>query len=206
MRIIQSIILFSICLFEICVHASSGKYIFKIKFQVDFSPISDSTQKTVLVTGGAGFIGSHVAAALLARGDRVVIIDEVNNYYDVSVKNSNLKRLEDKFPPEQLAIYRGDICDWNLTRRIFEKEKLTHVCHLAARAGVRPSIQDPYIYVHSNVEGTTRLLDLSSQFKITNFVYASSSSVYGKSDNPVFSETDIVDKPISPYAATKKST
>jgi UDP-glucuronate 4-epimerase len=158
-----------------------------------------------LVTGGAGFIGSHVAAALLARGDRVVVIDEVNNYYDVSVKNSNLKRLEVKFPPEQLAIYRGDICDWNLTRRIFEKENLTHVCHLAARAGVRPSIQDPYIYVHSNVEGTTRLLDLSSQFNITNFVYASSSSVYGKSDKPVFSETDIVNKPISPYAATKKS-
>lgn len=134
------------------------------------------------------------------------MVDEINDYYDVSIKLSNLKSLQTKYGRENLVIYRGDICNENFTTNIFETEKLTHVCHLAARAGVRPSIQNPYIYVHSNIEGTTRLLDLSSKFKIEHFVYASSSSVYGKTENINFSEKDITDTPISPYAASKKST
>jgi UDP-glucuronate 4-epimerase len=102
-------------------------------------------------------------------------------------------------------VYRGDICDVDFTTAVFEDERPTEICHLAARAGVRPSIEDPYIYVHSNIEGTTRLLDLASRYKCANFVYASSSSVYGMSDKEYLSETDVVDKPVSPYAATKKA-
>ena len=160
--------------------------------------------KVVLVTGGAGFIGSHVAEFLLARGDKVVIIDEMNEYYDIRMKQANLMHLYEKHP-ENLVVYEGDICDDVLVSKIFDTEDISHVCHLAARAGVRPSIVDPYIYVHSNIEGTTRLLDHSRKNSVKNFVYASSSSVYGSSPNEILSEDDVVDNPVSPYAATKKS-
>lgn len=162
------------------------------------------TVKRVLVTGGAGFIGSHVAAHLLRRGDYVVIVDEMNDYYDIRLKQANLDYLMETFG-DACKIYKGDICDLDLMANIFDTERPTHICHLAARAGVRPSIVDPYIYVHSNVEGTTRLLDLARQHACKNFVYASSSSVYGCSTNEVLSESDIVEKPVSPYAATKKA-
>lgn len=171
---------------------------------VDFTH-SSADPKIVLVTGGAGFIGSHVSDHLLSRGDKVIIIDEVNDYYDIRMKEANLKYLEEKYGVDQCIVYRGDICDANLMEFIFTEEKITHVCHLAARAGVRPSIVDPYIYVHSNIEGTTRLLDLARQYMIRNFVYASSSSVYGCSDKEILSESDAVEKPVSPYAATKKA-
>lgn len=163
-------------------------------------------QKVVLVTGGAGFIGSHVADILLARGDRVIVVDEMNDYYDVRLKQANLELLYNKYEDKDtLAIYRGDICDVDFIGDVFERERPTHVCHLAARAGVRASIIDPYIYVHSNIEGTTRLLDLARQYECANFVYASSSSVYGSSSNELLSESDVVEKPVSPYAATKKA-
>ncbi|KAJ1434508.1 hypothetical protein B484DRAFT_446560 [Ochromonadaceae sp. CCMP2298] len=161
-----------------------------------------SDSKIVLMTGGAGFIGSHVSEYLLKRGDKVVIVDEMNDYYDVRIKQSNLDHLRSF---EGCTVYRGDICDVDFMSEVFERERPTHICHLAARAGVRPSIVDPYIYVHSNVEGTTRLLDLARQYSCKNFVYASSSSVYGCSTNAVLSESDIVDKPVSPYAASKKA-
>ena len=160
--------------------------------------------KKVLVTGGAGFIGSHVAQYLLSRGDDVVIIDEMNDYYDVSIKESNLKMLLDQYGKERVSIHKGDICDEPLMRSIFEQEKPQWVCHMAARAGVRPSIQDPYIYIHSNIKGTTLLLELSHQYGVQNFVFASSSSVYGGSSSTYFSEDEPVDNPVSPYAATKK--
>lgn len=172
------------------------------------------SNKTVLLTGGAGFIGSHTAQVLLRRGDRVIIVDEMNDYYDVRLKMINLNLLRDEFgssmSPDNdnlplLSIYRGDICDVDFISNLFEKERPTHICHLAARAGVRPSIADPYIYVHSNIEGTTRLLDLSRQYSCKNFVYASSSSVYGCSTNEVLKESDTVDTPVSPYAASKKA-
>jgi UDP-glucuronate 4-epimerase len=161
--------------------------------------------KKVLVTGGAGFIGSHVADFLLARGDDVVIVDEVNDYYNVNIKESNLKMLRQKYGDQRLKIYRGDICDQDLMASIFEEEGITFVCHMAARAGVRPSIQDPYIYIHSNIEGTTRLMELSAKFGVENFVFASSSSIYGGSTSTFFSEEESVDNPVSPYAATKKA-
>merc|ERR1712071_542102 len=161
--------------------------------------------KKVLVTGGAGFIGSHVAEYLLARGDDVVIIDEINDYYDVNIKESNLKLLKYSYPEEgRVSIYRGDICDRKLMESIFETENIKWVCHMAARAGVRPSIKDPFVYIHSNINATTHLMELSHKHGIENFVFASSSSVYGGSKSTFFSEDEVVDHPVSPYAASKK--
>jgi UDP-glucuronate 4-epimerase len=163
--------------------------------------------KKVLITGGAGFIGSHVAEYLLARGDDVVIVDEVNDYYDPTIKEGNLSLLQDlmKEQPDRLRVYRGDICDVELMNEIFEKERPQWVCHMAARAGVRPSIQDPYVYIHSNIRGTTSLMELSHKYGVKNFVFASSSSVYGGSSSTFFSEDENVDNPVSPYAASKKA-
>mmetsp|Transcript_19465 Transcript_19465/g.40030 ORF Transcript_19465/g.40030 Transcript_19465/m.40030 type:complete len:405 (-) Transcript_19465:199-1413(-) len=162
--------------------------------------------KKVLVTGGAGFIGSNVAEYLLSRGDDVVIVDEINDYYDVSIKEANLRLLEEAYPEDgRLKIYRGDICDHDLMEGIFESEQIKWVCHMAARAGVRPSIQDPFVYIHSNIKGTTQLMELSHKYGIENFVFASSSSVYGGSKSTFFSEEENVDNPVSPYAASKKA-
>lgn len=163
--------------------------------------------KKVLVTGGAGFIGSNVAEFLLERGDDVVIVDEVNDYYDVNIKNSNLELLRNKVNGDEkrLSIYKGDICDEAFMLEVFEKERPQWVCHMAARAGVRPSIQDPYVYIHSNIRGTTNLMELSHKFGVKNFVFASSSSVYGGSTSTFFSEDENVDNPVSPYAASKKA-
>lgn len=162
--------------------------------------------KKVLVTGGAGFIGSNVAEYLLSRGDDVVIIDEINDYYDVNIKESNLRLLQESYPEDgRLKVYRGDICDEDLMERIFETEQPKWVCHMAARAGVRPSIQDPFVYIHSNIKGTTQLMELSHRYGVENFVFASSSSVYGGSKSTFFSEEENVDNPVSPYAASKKA-
>lgn len=164
-----------------------------------------TSHKKVLVTGGAGFIGSHVAEYLLERGDDVVIIDELNAYYDVSIKENNLALLRSKYGDDRLSIYKGDICDRTLMAKIFEGEHPEWVCHMAARAGVRPSIEDPYVYIHSNIEATTLLLELSAKHGVKNFVFASSSSVYGGSKSTFFSEDEVVDNPVSPYAASKKA-
>ena len=164
-------------------------------------------RKKVLITGGAGFIGGHVAARLLSRGDDVVIVDEMNDYYDVRIKESNLSLLLDQYGADsgRVAIYRGDICDEEFITDVFEKERPEWVCHMAARAGVRPSIQDPFVYIHSNIKGTTQLMELSHKFGVQNFVFASSSSVYGGSKSTYFSEDENVDNPVSPYAASKKA-
>lgn len=163
--------------------------------------------KKVLVTGGAGFIGSNVAEFLLLRGDDVVIVDEMNDYYDVKIKEGNLTHLKElvKGSPKRLSIYKGDICDEEFMTNLFEKERPQWLCHMAARAGVRPSIQDPFVYIHSNIRGTTLLMELSHKFGVKNFVFASSSSVYGGSSSTFFSEEENVDNPVSPYAASKKA-
>lgn len=183
-------------------------------FSIDV-PTIEATQvqphvgyKKVLVTGGGGFIGSHVAEYLLDRGDDVVIVDEMNDYYDVNIKNNNIRLLCEKYntmKDQRVRFYKGDICDENLMEKIFEKEKPEWVCHMAARAGVRPSILDPFVYIHSNIKGTTQLMELSHKYRVKNFVFASSSSVYGGSKSTYFSEEESVDRPVSPYAASKKA-
>jgi UDP-glucuronate 4-epimerase len=156
----------------------------------------------ILVTGCAGFIGSHVSEALLERGDSVVGVDELNDYYDVSFKEDNLAVL--KAYPE-FKFYKQDIRNYDSLKILFEEEQPEKVVHLAARAGVRPSIQQPLLYEEVNVKGTLNLLDLAKDYHVKSFVFASSSSVYGNQKKIPFSETDNVDNPISPYAATKKA-
>lgn len=165
-----------------------------------------SSETSILVTGGAGFIGSHVAEHLLRRGERVVVVDEVNDYYDVAAKEANLAAVR-AAGGENVRIFKGDICDVEfLESTVFPTCPMPRrVVHLAARAGVRPSIDDPHVYVRSNIEGTTRLLETAARAGNDSFVFASSSSVYGGSDKTLFSETDAVDLPVSPYAATKKA-
>merc|ERR1711966_320891 len=161
--------------------------------------------KLCMVTGGAGFIGSKVAEMLLERGDDVIIVDEMNDYYDVKIKQENLRLLEEKYNTNRLRIHLGDICDEGFITNVFETEKPNWIVHMAARAGVRPSIQDPFIYIQSNINGTTRLMEIAKSYACENFVFASSSSVYGGLKKMVFSETDHVDNPVSPYAASKKA-
>ena len=161
--------------------------------------------KKVLVTGGAGFIGSHVAECLLERGDDVVIVDEMNDYYDIRIKESNLALLVEKYGPDRVRVYRGNICNEEFMINVFEETGPQYICHMAARAGVRPSIQDPYIYIQSNIVATTLLMEMAHKFGVKNFVFASSSSVYGGSKSTFFSEDENVDNPVSPYAATKKA-
>jgi len=161
--------------------------------------------KKVLVTGGAGFIGSHVAEYLLSRGDDVVVVDEINDYYDTRIKEGNINLLLNKYGSDRVAIFRGDICDEKFISNVFETAKPKWVCHMAARAGVQHSIRDPYIFIHSNIEATTRLMELSQKHGVKNFVFASSSSVYGDSKSTFFSEDEAVDHSISPCAASKKA-
>jgi len=157
----------------------------------------------ILITGGAGFIGSHLAKKLMDRGDKVVIIDNFNNYYDPKLKRDRIKKFLKGY---KFTLYKGDIRNYKLLEKIFKKEKPDKIVHLAALAGVRNSLLDPLAYEDVNIKGTMNLLELSVKHKIKNFVYASSSSVYGNNKKQPFSEDDNVDTPISPYAATKKAT
>jgi len=159
---------------------------------------------TVLVTGAAGFIGFHVAEALLARGESVIGLDNLNPYYDVRLKEARLERLRAR--PE-FVFYNVDISDRHAVAPIFERHlDLTEIVHLAAQAGVRHSLVDPYSYVQSNVMGHLVMLEAARHVSgLRHFVYASTSSVYGRNDDLPFRETDRVDTPISLYAATKRS-
>ncbi len=164
----------------------------------------------VLITGGAGFIGSATAKKLIERGDSVVLIDDFNDYYDPQLKEDRITIFLKGYKksvkcPNGYVLYRGDIRDAAFVEKIFKKEKIDKVIHLAAMAGVRNSLEDPLLYTDINVLGTVLLLDLAVKYKIKNFVYASSSSVYGNNKKLPFSESDSVDLPISPYAASKKA-
>merc|ERR1712127_186248 len=122
------------------------------------------------------------------------------------IKESNIALLRSKYPDSRrLTFYKGDICDTEFMENVFKTEKPKWVCHMAARAGVRPSIEDPFVYIHSNIKGTTHLMEMSHKYGIENFVFASSSSVYGGSKSTFFSEEESVDNPVSPYAAGKKA-
>ncbi len=159
---------------------------------------------TVLVTGVAGFIGSHVAQALLARGERVVGVDNLNDYYDVRLKQARLDRLRDT---PGFFFHHVNIADRETLHRALSAEKdVTGVVHLAAQAGVRYSLTNPYAYIESNVMGQVVMLELARQFPaLRHFVYASSSSVYGGNTKLPFSVDDPVDRPVSLYAATKRT-
>lgn len=164
----------------------------------------------VLITGGAGFIGSATAKALMDRGDQVVLLDNFNDYYNPALKEDRLKIFLRGYKkstknPNGYVLYRGDIRDEKLVEKILKKEKIEKIVHLAAMAGVRYSLTNPSLYVDVNIVATTKMLDLAVKYKIKNFVYASSSSVYGNNTKVPFSESDPVDTPISPYAATKKA-
>ncbi|MBL8745658.1 MAG: GDP-mannose 4,6-dehydratase [Phycisphaerae bacterium] len=163
--------------------------------------------RKILVTGAAGFIGSHVAHALLARGASVVALDHFDTFYDPALKRTNIRELE-RAAAESGSPFRlveRDIRDEEAMRILFERERFDGVIHLAARAGVRPSIAEPALYASVNVFGTTVLLEAARRAGCGRFVCASSSSVYGNNSKVPFAESDPVDHPISPYAATKKA-
>jgi UDP-glucuronate 4-epimerase len=156
----------------------------------------------VLVTGGAGFIGSTVTDRLLERGDRVICIDSFDSFYDPDVKRKNIVGAQEN-PLFTLA--EGDIRDKRFLDDLARRYPIEAVVHSAARAGVRPSILNPGLYEDVNIKGTMNLLELARSVKTVNFVFLSSSSVYGVNKKVPFSEADPVDHPISPYAATKKA-
>jgi UDP-glucuronate 4-epimerase len=152
----------------------------------------------ILVTGGAGFIGSHLAEKLLAAGHNVSILDDFNDFYDPQIKRANIREIED-----QIAVHQIDLRDGGAVRTLFHREKFDAIAHLAARAGVRPSIQQPQLYYDTNVIGTLHLLQAACSIGIDRFIFASSSSVYGVSKTVPFSEDLHLTQTLSPYAATK---
>ncbi len=158
----------------------------------------------VLVTGGAGFIGSAVAKALLDRGDTPALVDNFNDYYDPRLKRDRIEVFLGDYSGT-FTLHEGDIRDRDFLTRVFEEEKPDGVVHLAAMAGVRYSIEKPSLYADVNVMGTVNMLDMAVKYGVKNFVYASSSSVYGENEKIPFAESDSVDHPVSVYAATKKA-
>ncbi len=171
----------------------------------------------ILVTGTAGFIGYHLAKKLLERGDEVVGLDNINDYYDVNLKHARLKQLGIEHKTlhvnilQQSAIYekhsfvKMDLQDTNAINHLFETEKFDAVCNLAAQAGVRYSIENPHVYIQSNIVGFMNILEACRNFGVKNLSYASSSSVYGLNTEQPFKTTDKTDTPVSLYAATKKA-
>jgi UDP-glucuronate 4-epimerase len=152
----------------------------------------------ILVTGGAGFIGSHLVDKLLATGSTVSILDDFNDFYDPQIKRANVQAVA-----ADVAIHRVDLRDGAAVNSLFHREKFDAIAHLAARAGVRPSIRQPQLYYDTNVSGTLHLLEAARLTGIERFVFASSSSVYGISKTVPFSESLHLTQTISPYAATK---
>lgn len=152
----------------------------------------------ILVTGGAGFIGSHTVERLLSEGAEVTVLDSFNDYYNPAIKRANVKSFEDR-----ATLQEGDLTDAAFVRRVFEQGQFDAVIHLAARAGVRPSIEQPELYIDTNIKGTFNLLESARQTGCRHFVFASSSSVYGVNKKVPFSEEDPILQTISPYAMTK---
>jgi len=152
----------------------------------------------VLVTGGAGFIGSHLAEKLLAAGHEVAILDDFNDFYDPAIKQANIAGIA-----RDMRVHHVDLCDSAAVRNVLGSENFDAIAHLAARAGVRPSIAQPQLYYHTNVHGTLHLLEAARATGVERFIFASSSSVYGISKTVPFSERQHLTQTISPYAATK---
>lgn len=158
--------------------------------------------KKIMVTGCAGFIGSSLTDKLLSEGKEVIGIDNFNDYYDVKIKEANIFQAQQN---PHFKLYRVDIENKEDLEKVFKNEDIESIVHLAARAGVRPSIEHPLEYIKTNILGTGNILELMKQYGIKKLVFASSSSVYGNCQEEKFREDIKVSKPISPYAATKLS-
>jgi len=162
--------------------------------------------RTFLVTGVAGFIGSHTAIRLLERGEHVVGLDNFNDYYDPARKRSNLEDVRTSAKSNgTFTFVEGDIRDRGLLAELFRAHPLSGVAHLAAMAGVRSSVEDPWLYYDCNLTGTLNLLDAAHRFNNPNFVFASTSSAYGNTKVIPFVETDTADRPLAPYPASKRA-
>ena len=168
--------------------------------------MSASSVRTFLVTGAAGFIGSHTAIHLLERGDHVVGLDNFNDYYDPARKRSNLEDVRAAAKANgTFTFVEGDIRDRLLLAELFQEHRLEGVAHLAAMAGVRSSVENPWLYYECNLTGTLNLLDAAHRFNNPNFVFASTSSAYGNTKIIPFIETDTADRPLAPYPASKRA-
>lgn len=154
-----------------------------------------------VITGGAGFIGSNLCEELLKEGHEVICIDNFNKFYDPTIKRRNIE----SFKTDKFKLYEGDILDKSFLLRVFSENTIDFVIHLAAMAGVRPSIENPLLYYQVNVIGTLNVLETMRESNVKNLIFASSSSIYGNNKKIPFSELDNVDHPISPYAASKKA-
>ena len=161
-----------------------------------------SKKMHILITGGAGFIGSTLADTLLSQNHKISIIDNFNNYYPPEIKEQNIRH---NLNNPNYKLYRGDICDTQLLKQIFNENNIDCVVHIAARAGVRPSLEQPLSYVKTNIEGTVNLLEQMRVHNVKKIIFASSSSIYGNCKAEKFSEDLKVTEPISPYAATKSA-
>lgn len=159
---------------------------------------------SILVTGGAGFIGSHLCERLLSDGDHVICLDNFDSFYDPDIKIKNVEEMNRKFS-SQFELVTGDIRNPDHLKGIFQKNQIESIVHLAARAGVRPSIIEPLLYQDVNIRGTVTLLEACKEHQIKNFIFASSSSVYGENQRVPFTEKDLDIQPISPYGATKRA-
>ena len=158
--------------------------------------------REILITGGAGFIGSTLADKLLQENNKVIVVDNFNDYYDVRIKEQNIEK---NINNPNYKLYREDICSKEALRKIFAENNIDTVVHLAARAGVRDSIKKPFDYIHTNLYGTINLLEGMKDFGVKKIVFASSSSVYGSCPLDEYVENFAANEPISPYAATKLS-
>lgn len=172
-----------------------------------FLIIFTTQAKNIVVTGGAGFIGSHVAQALVHRGDNVYVIDNMNDFYDPILKYNNIKSIYNSLSTTSgtFAFFEFDINDIVSMEHFFAIHTIDVICHLAARAGVQPSIIDPILYVTANVTGTVAVLEMAKKYHVPHIILASSSSVYGDSTPMPFSEDYPVNYPCSPYAANKRA-
>ncbi len=156
----------------------------------------------IFLTGGAGFIGSHLSESLLEQGHSVVCLDNFDDFYNRSIKERNISSFKNN--PE-FRLVEGDIRDVDLLSKLFAENGFALIVHLAAKAGVRPSVEDPQEYFEVNINGTINILENANKYGVKKMIFASSSSVYGNNEKVPFAETDFVDHPISPYAASKKS-
>jgi UDP-glucuronate 4-epimerase len=162
--------------------------------------------KTILVTGAAGFIGSHASDAFVSRGDHVVGLDNINDYYDPARKRKNVEEVRTACStPDAFTFVEGDIRDRTLLDELFARHRFDAVVHLAAMAGVRVSVENPWLYYDVNLTGTLNLLDAAVRHGRPNFVLASTSSAYGATEAVPFVETDPADRPLAPYSASKRA-